>query len=82
MNIIGPIFSVIVIIMLLYFGLGTVQTMMDDADASIDSGTALESSYNTSVELTEPAFNIMGMGVWILILVFVIGVLYLLLNLL
>lgn len=82
MNIIGPIFAIIVVIMLLYFGLGTVQTMMDDADANIDSGTALESSYNTSVELTEPAFNIMGMGVWILILIFIIGSLFLLLNIL
>ena len=80
MNIIGPVFSVVVILMLLYFGLGTTQTMMSDADSAIDDGTALSDSLNTSVELTEPAFNIMGMGVWILILIFVIGMLYLLIN--
>ena len=80
MNIIGPIFSVVVILMLLYFGLGTTQTMMEDADANIDDGTELSASFNTSVELTEPAFNIMSMGVWLLVLIFVIGGLYLLIN--
>ena len=80
MNIIGAVFSVVVVLMLLYFGLGTTQTMMEDADANIDDGTELSDSLNTSVELTEPAFNIMSMGVWILILIFIIGGLYLLLR--
>ena len=80
MNIIGAVFSVVVVLMLLYFGLGTTQTMMEDADANIDDGTELSDSLNTSVELTEPAFNIMSMGVWILILIFIIGGLYLLIN--
>lgn len=80
MNIIGPIFAVVVVLMLLYFGLGTTQTMMDDADANIDDGTALSASLNTSIELTEPAFNIMAAGVWILVLIFMIGGLYLLLQ--
>ena len=80
MNIIGAVFSVVVVLMLLYFGLGTTQTMMEDADANIDDGTELSDSLNTSVELTEPAFNIMSMGVWILILIFIIGGLYLLLS--
>ena len=80
MQIIGAIFSVVVVLMLLYFGLGTTQTMMSDADSAIDDGTALSDSLNTSIELTEPAFNIMGMGVWILILIFIIGGLYLLLS--
>lgn len=80
MNIIGPVFAVIVVLMLLYFGLGTTQTMMEDADANIDDGTELSASLNTSIELTEPAFNIMSMGVWILILIFVIGMLYLLMK--
>ena len=80
MNIIGPVFATVVVLMLLYFGLGTTQTMMEDADANIDDGTELSDSLNTSVELTEPAFNIMSMGVWILILIFVIGMLYLLIN--
>lgn len=80
MNIIGPVFAVVVVLMLLYFGLGTTQTMMEDADANIDDGTELSDSLNTSVELTEPAFNIMSMGVWILILIFIIGGLYLLIN--
>lgn len=80
MNIIGPVFAVVVVLMLLYFGLGTTQTMMEDADANIDDGTELSDSLNTSVELTEPAFNIMSMGVWILILIFIIGGLYSLIN--
>ena len=80
MNIIGPVFAVVVVLMLLYFGLGTTQTMMEDADANIDDGTELSDSLNTSIELTEPAFNIMSMGVWILILIFIIGGLYLLIN--
>ena len=80
MNIIGPVFAVVVVLMLLYFGLGTTQTMMEDADANIDDGTELSASLNTSIELTEPAFNIMSMGVWILILIFVIGMLYILIN--
>ena len=80
MNIIGPVFAVVVVLMLLYFGLGTTQTMMEDADANIDDGTALSASLNTSIELTEPAFNIMSMGVWILVLIFVIGMLYILIN--
>ena len=80
MNIIGPVFAVVVVLMLLYFGLGTTQTMMEDADANIDDGTELSDSLNTSIELIEPAFNIMSMGVWILILIFIIGGLYLLLS--
>lgn len=80
MNIIGPVFAVVVVLMLLYFGLGTTQTMMEDADANIDDGTELSDSLNTSVELTEPAFNIMSMGVWLLVLIFIIGGLYLLVN--
>jgi len=82
MNIIGPVFAVVVILMLLYFGLGTTQTMIEDADAKIDGGTELSESFNTSVELTEPAFNIMSLGVWLLVLVYVIGGLYLILQVL
>lgn len=80
MNIIGPVFATVVVLMLLFFGLGSTQTMMEDADANIDDGTELSASLNTSIELTEPAFNIMGMGVWLLVLIFVIGGLYLLLS--
>ena len=80
MQIIGAIFSVVVVLMLLYFGLGSTQTMMSDADNAIDDGTALSASLNTSIELTAPAFNIMSMGVWLLVLIFVIGGLYLLIN--
>ena len=80
MNIIGPVFSVVVILMILYFGLGTTQTMMEDADANIDDGTALSANLNTSIALTEPAFNIMAAGVWLLVLIFMIGGLYLLLQ--
>lgn len=80
MNIIGPVFAVVVVLMLLYFGLGTTQTMMTDAELNVGDDTALSASLNTSIELTEPAFNIMSMGVWILILIFVIGMLYLLIN--
>lgn len=82
MNIIGPVFSVVVVLMLLYFGLGTTQTMIDDAEASVGDDTELSQSLNTSKELTEPAFNIMSMGVWLLVLIFVIGALYLLVNVL
>lgn len=80
MQIIGAIFSVVVVLMLLYFGLGSTQTMMSDADIAIDDGTALSDSFNTSVELTAPAFSIMGTGVWLLVLIFIIGGLYLLLS--
>ena len=80
MNIIGPIFSVVVILMLLYFGLGTTQTMIDDAELNVGNDTALSDSLDTSIALTEPAFNIMSMGVWLLVLIFVIGALYLLIN--
>lgn len=82
MNIIGPVFSVVVVLMLLYFGLGTTQTMIDDAETSVGDDTELSQSLNTSKELTEPAFNIMSMGVWLLVLIFVIGALYLLVNVL
>lgn len=82
MNIIGPIFAVVVVLMIIYFGLGTTQTMMDNADESVGDDAELAQSLNTSKELTEPAFNIMGMGVWLLVLLFVIGALYLLINVL
>ena len=82
MNIIGPIFAVVVVLMIIYFGLGVTQTMMEDADESVGNNTELSQSLNTSKELTAPAFNIMGMGVWLLVLLFVIGGLYLLLNVL
>ena len=80
MQIIGAIFATITVLFLLFFGLGTTQTMMSDADIAIDDGTALSDSFNTSVELTAPAFSIMGAGVWLLVLIFVIGGLYLLLS--
>ena len=80
MQIIGAVFSVVVVLIILYFGLGTVNTMMSDADSAIDDDTALSASLNTSVELTEPAFNIMAAGVWLLVLIFIIGGLYLLLQ--
>lgn len=82
MNIIGPVFAVVVVLMLLYFGLGTTQTMIDDAEANVGNDTELSQSLNTSKELTEPAFNIMSMGVWLLVLIFVIGGLYLLVQVL
>lgn len=82
MAIIGAVFTVVVVLVLLYFGMSVVSPMMDDADSNIDSGTALEDSYETSVEMTAPAFSIMGAGVWILVLVFVISGLYLLLKVL
>lgn len=80
MNIIGPIFAFIAVLVLLYFGMGIVQTMMDNADESIEDGTELSDSLNTSVELTAPAFGIMGMSVWVLVLIVVIGGLYLLMK--
>lgn len=80
MQIIGAVFATVVVLLLLYFGLGTVNTMMSDADSVIDDGTALSANLNTSIALTEPAFNIMAAGVWILVLIFIIGGLYLLLQ--
>ena len=80
MQIIGAVFSVVVVLMLLYFGLGTTQTMMTDAELNVGNDSALSDSLDTSIALTEPAFNIMSMGVWILILIFIIGGLYLLLS--
>ena len=82
MQIIGAVFSVVVVLFILFFGLGTTQTMMSDADNAIDDGTALSANLNTSIALTEPAFNIMAAGVWILVLIFIIGALYLLMNVL
>jgi len=82
MNVIGPIFAVVCVLMLLYFGLGTTQTMMDSASANVGNDTELSDSLNTSMELTEPAFNIMSMGVWILVLIFVIGAVYMLMRIL
>ena len=82
MQIIGATFSVVVVLIILYFGLGTVNTMMSDADSVIDDGTALSANLNTSIALTEPAFNIMAAGVWLLVLIFVIGSLYLLVKVL
>lgn len=80
MQIIGAVFATVVVLLLLYFGLGTVNTMMSDADSVIDDGTALSANLNTSIALTEPAFNIMAAGVWLLVLIFMIGGLYLLLQ--
>ena len=82
MQIIGAVFTVVVVLFILFFALGTTQTMMSDADNAIDDGTALSASLNTSIALTEPAFNIMAAGVWILVLIFIIGALYLLVNVL
>jgi len=81
MNVIGSTFLVIAIIILLYFGMGVSQTLMDDADANVGNDTALSDSLNTTKDLTVPAFTIMSMSVWILILIMVISVLYLLMRL-
>lgn len=80
MNVIGPIFAVVCILMLLYFGLGSTQVMMDDATNSVGNDTQMSDSLNTSIELVEPTFSIMNGIVYLLILVAVIGVLYMLLK--
>lgn len=81
MNIIGPVFSIVVIMMLLYFGLGTTQVLMDDASANVGNDTELSGSLDTAVQLTEPAFNILTVSVWLLILIAVIGMLYMIMKL-
>lgn len=82
MNVISTVFIVIAVLILLYFGLGIIQPMMDDAEANVGNDTALSDSLNTSIELTAPSFTIMGGMVWILVLVFVIGALLLLIKIL
>jgi len=80
MNVISGVFAVVVVLFLLYFGLGINNTMMCSASADIDDDDTLSDSLNSSIELAEPTFNILTMGVWILVLTFVIGGLYLLLS--
>lgn len=81
MNVIGPIFAVVCILLLLYFGLGTTQTMMDDATGNVANSTELSDSLNTSKELTAPTFSIMTTLVWFMVLIALIGVLYLIMKL-
>jgi len=81
LSVVGSVFVIVCVIALLYFGLGTTQTLMDDADASVTNGTELSDSLNTSKDLTAPTFSILNMLVWILVLIAVIGVLYLLTKL-
>lgn len=81
MNIIGPLFAMIAVIALLYFGMGTVQSLSDQAEIEIDPGDDMYDSLQTADNTTTATFSIMGMAPWILVLMATIGVLMLLMGL-
>ena len=81
MNIIGPLFAMIAVIALLYFGMGTVQSLSDQAEIEIGPGDDMYDSLQTADNTSTAAFSIMGLAPWILVLMATIGVLMLLMGL-
>ena len=81
MNVIGPIFAMISVIALLYFGMGTVQDLSDQAELEINATDDMYDSLQTADNTTTAAFSIMGVAPWLFVLIAVIGGLMLLLGL-
>jgi len=81
MNIIGPIFAMISVIALLYFGMGTVQDLSDQAELEINATDDMYDSLQTADNTTTAAFSIMGVAPWLFVLIAVISGLMLLLGL-
>lgn len=81
MNIIGPIFAMIAVIALLYFGMGTVQDLSDQAELEINATDDMYDSLQTADNTTTAAFSIMVIAPWLFVLIAVIGGLMLLMGL-
>ena len=81
MNIIGPTFAMIAVIALLYFGMGTVQDLSDQAELEINATDEMYDSLQTADNTTTAAFSIMVIAPWLLVLIAIIGVLMLLMGL-
>jgi len=81
MNVIGPIFAMISVIVLLYFGMGTVQDLSDQAELEINATDSMYDSLQTADNTSTAAFSIMGMAPWLFVIIAVIGVLMLLMGL-
>lgn len=81
MNIIGPIFAMIAVITLLYFGMGTVQDLSDQAELEINATDDMYDSLQTADNTTTAAFSIMVIAPWLFVVIAVIGGLMLLMGL-
>ena len=81
MNIIGPIFAMIAVIALLYFGMGTVQDLSDQAELEINATDDMYDSLQTADNTSTAAFSIMVIAPWLFVLIAVIGGLMLLMGL-
>jgi len=81
MNIIGPIFAMIAVIALLYFGMGTVQDLSDQAELEINATDDMYDSLQTADNTSTAAFSIMVIAPWLFVVIAVIGGLMLLMGL-
>lgn len=77
-NLIGMVFILIGISMLVYFGLGSVTTIMDSASTSINASEdpALAHSFNYSKNITVGVFAILGNIPLLLVVIMIIVVLF------
>ena len=77
-NLIGMVFILIGISMLVYFGLGSITTLMDSANSSINASEdpALAHSFNTSTNITIGVFAILGNIPLLLVVIMVIVILF------
>ena len=77
-NILGLAFILLGVSMLIYFSFGSITTLMDSANSSINASEdpALSHSFNTSTNITVGVFAILGNIPLLLVVIMVIVVLF------
>lgn len=78
MKILGLAFVIVGVSLLVYFGLGSVTTLMDSANTSINASEdpALAHSFNATKNITVGTFAILGNIPLLLVVIMVIVVLF------
>ena len=78
MKILGLAFALIGITMIIFWGMGSVTTLMDSANTSIEeaNNSALSHSFNTSTNVTVGVFAILGNIPLLLVVIMIIVVLF------
>lgn len=80
-NVVGPIFAVVSILVMLYFGLGQVSILSDQAGVDINESSDMYESLQTADSITQNTFNLLSWLPYFLGFVALIGGLYMLLEL-